>query len=319
MKLMRTVLSAVACLLLMQGQALAADEKRAVKDIVLPGDAKCVKCHDETEAYPVLSMATTKHGMAKDGRLPSCVGCHGPSETHTNKPEGMKDRPKPEFPYGKRTKDDIAGHNQVCADCHKGGRKFMDWAGSAHAARDVPCTDCHKLHIQKDPVRDKRTQADVCYTCHKEQRVLFNKPSHHPVPEAKMACSDCHASHGSSGPKLVQRDTIADTCFSCHMEKRGPFVRKHEPAEDCTICHNPHGSAVDALLKVRAPMLCQQCHEPGHYGGFPGFTNGASGPLGGNTAGTRGITQARSCLNCHTNIHGTNNPYDATNERTFRR
>jgi hypothetical protein len=24
-------------------------------------------------------------------------------------------------------------------------------------------------------------------------------------------------------------------------------------------------------------------------------------------------------MNCHTNIHGTNNPKDATNERTFRR
>ena len=293
-----------------QQQALAA---REVKDIVLPGDAKCVKCHDETEAYLVLSMATNKHGMAKDGRLPSCVGCHGPSETHTNKPDGMKERPKPEFPYGKRTKDDIAGHNQVCADCHKGGRKFMDWASSAHAARDVACTDCHKLHVQKDPMRDKRTQPEVCYNCHKEQRILFNKPSHHPVPEAKMACSDCHASHGSTGPKLVQRDTIADTCFTCHMEKRGPFVRKHEPAEDCTICHNPHGTAVDSLLKVRAPMLCQQCHEPTqHRGGMPNFTAG-------NSTSNIGITGGRACMNCHTNIHGTNNPANVGNERTFRR
>ena len=211
MKISKPFAWAALCLaaLAFQGQALAA---REVKDAILKGDAKCTKCHDETEAYPVLSMAQTKHGVKSDGRLPSCVGCHGESETHTNKPEGMKERPKPEFPYGKRTKDDIAGHNQVCADCHKGGRKFMDWAGSAHAARDVACTDCHKLHIQRDPVRDKRTQSDVCYACHKEQRVLFNKPSHHPVPEAKMACADCHASHGSSGPKLMQRDTIADTC-----------------------------------------------------------------------------------------------------------
>lgn len=318
----RKILAAVFCLFVgLQGQAFAA-EKRTVKDAILPGDAKCTKCHDETEAYPVLSMATTKHGMKQDGRLPSCVGCHGEGETHVNKPEGMKDRPKPEFPYGKLTANDIDGHNQVCADCHKGGRKFMDWAGSAHAARNVACTSCHKLHVQKDPVRDKRTQPDVCYTCHKEQRILFNKPSHHPVAEAKMACSDCHASHGSSGPKLMQRDTIADTCFSCHMEKRGPFVRKHEPAEDCTICHNPHGSAVDNLLKVRPPMLCQQCHETtSHRGNYPSLTAGSNTSATAASTGTsnRGITMARACLNCHTNIHGTNNPANAGNERTFRR
>ncbi|OHC60736.1 MAG: cytochrome C [Rhodocyclales bacterium RIFCSPLOWO2_02_FULL_63_24] len=284
----------------------------ASKDVILPGDAKCTKCHDETESYPVLSMGKTRHGVMVDGRLPTCTGCHGNSETHTNKPEGVKIRPLPEFPYGKRTADDVGGHNQVCADCHKGG-KFMDWNGSIHAARDVPCTSCHQLHVAKDKVRDKRTQAEVCFTCHKEQRVLFNKPSHHPVPEGKVACSDCHASHGSAGPKLMTRDSIANTCFTCHMEKRGPFVRKHEPAEDCTICHNPHGAATDNLLKVRSPMLCQQCHEPSsHRGNFPSFAAGAS-------TGGLNITQARGCLNCHTNIHGTNNPANAGNERTFRR
>lgn len=290
----------------------AAAEARIVKDVVLKGDAQCTRCHDESESYPVLSIAKTRHGVMADSRLPSCVGCHGESETHANKPEGMKERPAPAFPYGKRTINDVVGHNQVCADCHKGG-KFIDWAGSIHAARDVPCTSCHTLHVQKDKVRDKRTQPEVCFTCHKEQRVLATKPSHHPILEGKVVCSDCHASHGSAGPKLMVRDSVAATCFTCHMEKRGPFIRKHEPAEDCTICHNPHGTAADNLLKIRAPMLCQQCHEPSsHRGAAPGFapTNGTGG---------RGITQARSCLNCHTNIHGTNNPVNVGNERTFRR
>jgi DmsE family decaheme c-type cytochrome len=304
-----------ACLasLVLQGHVLAADGKRVVKDVVLKGDAVCTKCHDETEAYPVLSMAQTKHGTMADGRLPGCTGCHGSSETHINKPEGMKERPKPEFPYGKLTRNDVGGHNQVCADCHKGGSKFMDWAGSAHAARDVACTDCHKLHQPKDPMRDKRTQPEACFNCHKEQRVLFNKPSHHPAMEAKVVCSDCHAAHGSTGPKLLQRDSVADTCFTCHMEKRGPFVRKHEPSEDCTICHNPHGSAVDNLLKLRPPMLCQQCHERAtHQGSAPLLT-------GTNSTSGMGATGGRACLNCHTNIHGTNNPANVGNERTFRR
>lgn len=292
--------------------------KEAPKDVVLKGDAKCTRCHDETELYPVLSIGKTRHGVMVDGRLPSCEGCHGESPTHINKPEGVKERPKPEFPYGKKTANDVQGHNAVCTTCHKGG-KFMQWPGSIHDARNVACTSCHKLHIPQDKVRDKQTQAEVCFACHKEQRVLFNKPSHHPVLEGKMGCSDCHASHGSSGPKLMVRDSVANTCFSCHMEKRGPFIRKHEPAEDCTICHNPHGTSVDTLLKTRPPFLCQQCHEPSsHQSGIPGFGGGVGGGQG-FTSGNRGITQARACLNCHTNIHGSNNPANVGNERTFRR
>lgn len=293
-----------------------ADEKKAQvsNGLIFNGDAKCTKCHDENESNPVLSIGKTRHGTRADGRLPSCIGCHGDSETHVNKPEGKKERPKPTFPFGKQTQNDINGHNEVCASCHKGG-KFIHWSGSAHAARDVPCTSCHQLHTAHDKIKDKRTQPEVCFTCHKEQRSLVNKQSHHPVLEGKVTCSDCHASHGSAGPKLMQRDSIADTCFTCHMEKRGPFVRKHEPAEDCTICHNPHGSAIDNLLKTRPPYLCQQCHEPqSHQGGIPGFGAGT-----GTTSKAKGITMGRSCLNCHTNIHGSNNPANVGNERTFRR
>ncbi len=310
------LLAIIGSLVFLQNSARAESEPK--KDIVLQGDAKCTRCHDENESYPVLSIGKTRHGVMSDGRLPTCAGCHGESETHINKPEGVKERPKPDFPFGKLTANNVQGHNGVCTSCHKGG-KFIQWAGSAHATRDVACTSCHKLHVPQDKVRDKQTQPEVCFSCHKEQRVLFNKPSHHPVLEGKMSCSDCHASHGSSGPKLMQRDSVANTCFTCHMEKRGPFIRKHEPAEDCAICHNPHGTAVDNLLKTRPPFLCQQCHEPSsHQGNFPGFNNSANGSPGMNP-GMRGITQARACLNCHTNIHGSNNPTNIGNERTFRR
>ncbi len=295
--------------------AQAVDSDQEVKpDIVLEGDARCTRCHDENESNPVLSIGKTRHGTRVDGRLPSCAGCHGESETHVNKPKGVKIRPKPAFPFGKQTQNDIQGHNEVCASCHKGG-KFIHWSDSIHAARDVPCTSCHKLHTEHDKVRDRRTQPEVCFACHKEQRVLVNKQSHHPIVEGKVVCSDCHASHGSAGPKLMQRDSVAETCFTCHMEKRGPFVRKHEPAEDCAICHNPHGSSIDNLLKTRPPFLCQQCHEPqSHQRGIPGFNAGT-----GLSSQSKGITMGRSCLNCHTNIHGTNNPANVGNERTFRR
>src|SRR5574343_1311666 len=183
-----------------------ADENKAQakNGIIFDQDKKCTRCHDENESNPVLSIGKTRHGTHADGRLPSCVGCHGERETHINKPEGKKERPKPTFPFGKQVLNDVSGHNQVCANCHKGG-KFIHWPSSIHSARDVSCTSCHQLHTEHDKVRDKRTQPEVCFTCHKEQRVLANKPSHHPILEGKVVCSDCHASHGSAGPKLMQR------------------------------------------------------------------------------------------------------------------
>jgi len=85
--------------------------------------------------------------------------------------------------------------------------------------------------------------------------------------------------------------------------------------ENCAICHNPHGTTNDNLLRLRAPFLCQQCHEPtSHRGNLAGFETGT-----GNSNRTRGLTQARSCLNCHTNIHGTNNVVNDAAERSFRR
>ena len=126
-----------------------------------------------------------------------------------------------------------------------------------------------------------------------------------------MTCSDCHNVHGSAGPKLAKRDSTNATCYTCHAEKRGPFVHSHEPvAEDCATCHNPHGSNIEAMLKARAPMLCQQCHTP-HVAGGVGAVRGQpgvpSGPLT-NGKNTVNIWQGRSCMNCHTQVHGSNNP-----------
>jgi predicted CXXCH cytochrome family protein len=95
------------------------------------------------------------------------------------------------------------------------------------------------------------------------------------------------------------------------MEKRGPFVRTHQPVqENCAICHNPHGTTIPNMLRQRGPALCQQCHEPTSHRGQVSSITGTS---------TNASVLARGCLNCHTNIHGTNNPSNITNERTFRR
>ncbi len=194
--------------------------------------------------------------------------------------------------------------------CHRRDAARSHWQGSVHQSRELACTSCHQIHTQHDKVRDKLTQTEVCFSCHKEQRTQVSRPSHHPVLEGKVVCSDCHNPHGSVGPSLMKRDSVNDTCYTCHMEKRGPFVHNHEPvSEDCMNCHNPHGTVVENLLKARAPFLCHQCHTP-HGPNVPQLLGRQVVP---NTVGTTGknpinITMARGCLNCHTEVHGSNNP-----------
>ena len=302
---------------LLGGSAYAADAAKAPvlasttpTDLVLKGDAKCTACHDEGDSPNVLKIGKTKHGTVADARTPTCTSCHGDSPLHINKPDGVKDRQGPDRAFGKKSKTPVAERNQSCLSCHEKESKRHMWVGSVHEVNDVACTSCHSVHAQHDKVRDKRTQPEVCYTCHKEQRAQFNKQSHHPTPEGKVSCSDCHNAHGSAGPKLMKRDSVVETCYTCHMEKRGPFVHNHRPvSDDCGNCHMPHGTTADNLLKARPPMVCYQCHS-GH--GTPGIAGIAPGVTSSAKANTN-IEQARGCLNCHTEIHGSNNPNGGQN------
>lgn len=288
-----------------------------------PASAACVKCHD---AEDLPDSKRHAHSMSTDARTPTCVTCHGASPTHVNKPSDAKERPSPDRVFRKNTKSATSELNTTCLGCHQKDSKRALWGGSQHETADLACSSCHKNHTNQDKVLTRVTQTEVCVSCHKEQRTQLARPSHHPIPEGKMGCSDCHNAHGSAGPKLAKRDSTNDTCYTCHAEKRGPFVHSHEPVtQDCASCHNPHGSTVASMLKARPPMLCQQCHTPhvaggvGAVGGQPGVlpptvAGQLSSAITGNVNGKNvvNIWQGRSCTNCHTQVHGSNNP-SATN------
>ena len=274
----------------------------------------CLKCHQEDyDKY-----AKSPHAVTADARTPTCVSCHGASEEHAAK----RGRRPVDRTFKGEAALSSAEASQVCLACHQKGATQMLWAGSRHPQADVSCSGCHKVHVNQDRTLAKATQAEVCYACHKDQRTKAYLPSRHPVAEGKMTCTDCHNPHGSAGPKLVRRNTVNDTCYTCHAEKRGPFIHQHEPVtEDCGICHNPHGSTIAGMLKVRAPILCNQCHTPhvaggvgvvgGQPGVFPPAAPGQSGPaITGTNSGINAVNiwQGRSCLNCHTQVHGSNNP-----------
>ena len=70
-------------------------EQRAAKD------AACTRCHDESEAAPVLSIYQTKHGVKGDARTPTCQACHGESEKHLKGDPAVKGRAAPDVVFRK--------------------------------------------------------------------------------------------------------------------------------------------------------------------------------------------------------------------------
>lgn len=313
MKYIQRVVSLIALLVCFGGGVPAQAAEGAAK-AALDKDAVCTKCHDETEKMPILSIYQVKHGVKGDPRTPTCQSCHGESKKHLAGDVEGSGRPAPDIIFNKHTfpLSDAKTRADNCLSCHKGTAR-SHWEGSQHQTGDVACNDCHKVHQPVDKVRDKKAQREVCFACHKEQRADSHKISTHPIDAGKVACSDCHNPHGSTGPKLLKKNTVNETCWTCHAEKRGPFLWEHQPVtEDCTNCHTPHGSNISPLLKNRAPFLCDDCHDGPHNSRTP-YGTGAAGIQGGLIGTTNPNTNAsgRACMNCHVMVHGSNSPAGA--------
>jgi DmsE family decaheme c-type cytochrome len=197
--------------------------------------------------------------------------------------------------------------NAPCLVCHE-NRSRNGWHAAAHERNGLACTDCHKLHTERDAVLTKTSQADVCYRCHQKQRSDFLKASTHPVRHGVMTCGDCHNSHGGSNTAALVRPTLNQTCYTCHAEKRGPLLWEHAPvAEDCATCHTSHGSPRPALLTKSTQLLCQQCHSPA---GHPSVARTGAALPGNGGVGSIFVV-AGSCTNCHSQVHGSNHPAGA--------
>jgi DmsE family decaheme c-type cytochrome len=289
-----------------------------------PGDTRvmpvCAACHPR-EAN---SIVFTAHGAKNDAQGSMCQACHGDATEHLKDPAAAK----PANLFNKLHPAAASERSAVCLTCHAGQRHLAFWESGKHAKQDVTCANCHNMHgTERNPAVAPFTtsfrpnEADLCGTCHQDKRSQILKPSHHPIIENKMKCSDCHNPHGALTPVMLKQESINAQCTSCHADKRGPYIFSHPPVdENCVTCHNPHGSIHYKLLNEHIPNLCQDCHDwsrhPGSFyagqGGWlcaPGDTNAAcaNNPGAPNpSVSTRLI--ARSCLNCHNSIHGSNAP-----------
>jgi DmsE family decaheme c-type cytochrome len=262
-------------------------------------DDTCLTCHENQ------TMKGTPHGRERDVRTPAakqgCETCHGPGQAHVD----AKDNKGFIRVFDKKAvaRDTSA----MCLSCHTKGTHVL-WEGSPHDARNLSCATCHSVHAPKS-VQGQLiavNQEALCVTCHRPQVLKTRRQAHMPQREGAMSCSSCHNPHGATNVRLLKTGNwINESCASCHAEKRGPFLFEHAAGrESCVSCHDPHGSNHDRMLVARPPMLCQRCHigsrHPSTIYDATQLAAGSNRMLG------------RSCVNCHSTVHGSNHPAGGT-------
>ncbi len=244
----------------------------------------CMKCH--TQEYVTL-WRTSAHARAKV----SCINCH---DLHSPDTENLS----------KDIEDAKLQLDGLSRSIHQAELSYQtapkDSAEKADAWEKVV-----ELKAKRDKLLtelkgnetlfQRTSEPYMCYTCHKSKQAQGNLPSHHPIREGKMKCSDCHNPHG--GPSgMLRAESVNETCFKCHAEKLGPYVYDHPPVtEDCTICHNPHGTVNNNLLVQPESFLCLKCHPSPHS---------RSTSLDPATSTFEKFAERGKCLSCHEQIHG---------------
>ena len=273
----------------------------------------CLKCHGgdpKVAAFlesPMAVMGDSRTPMAVDG----CEGCHGDSAAHV-----AGKAPYPAIVFSGPHASPVSVRDEVCLGCHQERQAgpLMNWQGSSMERAGLSCTDCHSAMVAKDPVLVRATQPQICFKCHARQRAESYMYSHHPIREGLVVCSDCHNAMGSPGPHLLKEFTVNQTCYNCHADKRGPLLWEHQPVrENCLNCHTPHGSPWARLLKEPVNFLCSSCHSAeanysgGAFGGAHSIPFGGPGSSFFNSA----LANQRTCINCHSQVHGSNSPAGA--------
>jgi DmsE family decaheme c-type cytochrome len=256
----------------------------------------CYRCHSSMQQYE--QIAHPHQILGSNGF--TCATCHDP--------------------HGKIRQET---RTDLCLKCHDQSSPTMAWHSGTHFRYGVACTDCHNPHpnpnvqramnIQHTNIsRPKRLPMSVdepqaCYKCHADIYAHNAMPSHHPIKEGKMVCSDCHDPHGQTQGNLTQ-PTVNMVCWRCHAEKQGPFAYEHPPVtENCGICHDPHGTVANNLLKQPTTFLCLRCHT-GHRTGptFGPHTGAGLVDVGTNANLQRAFYT--DCTQCHSQIHGSDLP-----------
>ena len=84
------------------------------------------------------------------------------------------------------------------------------------------------------------------------------------IHEPRNNCTVCHGTRKqrrfSAPTRLIAG--VPKLCYDCHTDYTisAPFVHGPVAVGKCLICHNPHKSKTEHLLKEPEPEICYQCH-----------------------------------------------------------
>jgi DmsE family decaheme c-type cytochrome len=172
------------------------------------GAAACLFCHD-VERMRLISK--TPHGNKNNPDSPfakhACESCHGPGSLHATRSRRGRGRP-PMIDFGVNTSTPPAKQSQSClTNCHEkkmGPLDGMQWKGSVHGSpwkdatgkvHQMTCSNCHEIHTENDPMKDKQAQAKVCYSCHQKAQKEHPRFKDKAIAFDKLSCWDCHDVH----------------------------------------------------------------------------------------------------------------------------
>jgi DmsE family decaheme c-type cytochrome len=319
----RLLALAASALLLFIGNAIVAPQSAVAQ---APGPDVCAGCH---EGY-VKSFMASIHGKTGDPKSPAnngaCSVCHGDGTEHV-KAGGGRGVGGIINPGPSNKKMSAEAKSAICLSCHETTRQLAFWSAGKHKMNDVTCSNCHDPHSSTARENSKmlrtpgpaisvytttvrQLEYQTCVVCHKDKLAQINKPSHHPIIEGKVKCSDCHNPHGTMNLAMIKGEGPNDTCYMCHTDKRGPWIHEHPPVEEnCLNCHSPHGSNHNRMLTMKVPELCQECHR--RSGASSGghretIVDGRSLVNPGVNPSVTARFMATGCVNCHRQIHGSN-------------
>jgi len=127
-----------------------------------------------------------------------------------------------------------------------------------------------------------------CMNCHAG---TINQPQSHYI-ESDDDCMFCHDVAWEGAAHSVA--TVADnsSCVACHVAQDQLNSENIHSDQQCSSCHNPHGSSNDFMFVSSANNLCNStCHTDGDIG--------VSHPVGENTVDQHTGGEMTCVSSCH--------------------
>ncbi len=124
------------------------------------------------------------------------------------------------------------------------------------------CVFCHNPHGSIRPNEISRAGADLCISCHQEEKKIYDEKVIMP-PVKDGNCAACHDPHQSSQKFQLRGTSQEELCFTCHDRGIKKFTVLHGPLQkgDCIACHLPHSSPYKGLLAEKNEKFCFLCHK----------------------------------------------------------